>query len=509
MYLLIYCCGTGDDGGAFKESYEPLNVNAKTVKTLLVKGCGHSEVCNSFFPNLHEFAKQFVDKVFAKDGEQLKLSKEPIENLKVGTEVIQGNKIPTNEDIKGIVLCGYSRGAVTCFEITKELNKIAPNIPVYICANQPIPGSAYQGFGTNAESIADCSELDNLRKASIILGAYTGKNPNLGEDEDSHSVLRTLFYSIMRVILFPIHRIFFSQIVPKLPIETKRDLIVIPREGHFQPIDEQNGQEILLCQVTKYLNELNLGCSEILKINEYSGTINFPPLTKLQPIFGMNTQDIYMYSDKMCLTRHLRQGFEWNTSDKAEKLIDWWDRHDKNASFFSTELTKKLKKEIEQFNAAAEKDICHQNLVNIYAQADEWLMQKEGCRTSRRYQVEALRNNIFYFLTTHEGMKKKDLYAKNLKLLRDNKFFQKHWNRLSSATASSRINETTILDDAFNAYEESHDETDLLNVLNTWLGTKENRTNPLYDTAFRIREHLQQVIENNKIQSNTTACSPS
>lgn len=50
-----------------------------------------------------------------------------------------------------------------------------PKVPVDIVANQPVPGNTYQGPLTNARSIADCSDLTNLRNVSVILGAYTGE----------------------------------------------------------------------------------------------------------------------------------------------------------------------------------------------------------------------------------------------------------------------------------------------------------------------------------------------
>lgn len=74
-----------------------------------------------------------------------------------------------------IVLCGYSRGAVTCFEVAKQLQQLAPDVPIEIIADQPVPGNMTQLKGTNAASIKDCSKLTNITKATIILGAYTGR----------------------------------------------------------------------------------------------------------------------------------------------------------------------------------------------------------------------------------------------------------------------------------------------------------------------------------------------
>lgn len=87
------------------------------------------------------------------------------------------------EKIESITLCGYSRGAVTCFETARALHELNPHsktpVPVDVVANQPVPGNAYQGPLTNARRIADCSDLSNLRNVSVILGAYTGELLNV------------------------------------------------------------------------------------------------------------------------------------------------------------------------------------------------------------------------------------------------------------------------------------------------------------------------------------------
>ena len=145
----------------------------------------------------------------------------------------------------------------------------------------------------------------NLGRASIILGAAT-ENGDL------------------------IERIFFSQIVPKLPATTKRKLIVIPKRDHKSGprLNEPCGVAHLNLQLSKSLYARNLIPKEIVSTNkkmaedtytngnrrwgELYSTPNFSPSDNLQPIFGMKEENLYQYTDKLHPARNLRQGFEWD-----------------------------------------------------------------------------------------------------------------------------------------------------------------------------------------------------
>ncbi|WP_131750939.1 hypothetical protein [Legionella erythra] len=200
MHLVIYFCGTGDNGDSFPEQYDYVNKEAG-VRTVFVKGCDEPEVCNSeVFPNLKGFAKRFVSTLFKSDEIDLTLKagktpdqgeKDAPNQKKKKTRKLTENEIleslgirldrtdigtdDKDKKIESITLCGYSRGAVTCFEVARALHAMNPKVPVDIVANQPVPGNTYQGPLTNARSIADCSDLTNLRNVSVILGAYTGE----------------------------------------------------------------------------------------------------------------------------------------------------------------------------------------------------------------------------------------------------------------------------------------------------------------------------------------------
>ena len=245
MHLVIYFCGTGNPGDSFYNHYDYIDPNSP-VRTIFVEGCAHPEVCNAgLFPDLKKFAARFSEQIFNKGNQSLNLTTMALQDLTVGILPSRStiNEDDAGEKIESITLCGYSRGAVTCFEVAKQLNKIAPFIPVDIVADQPVPGNYYQAPGTNAASIADCSDLKNLRNVSIILGAYTGAI--LNNDQTEHVAL--------------IHRGFFSQIIPKLPHSAHRDLIVIPRESHHQDRpNSPDGEGHLHMQLAKYLTKQTL-----------------------------------------------------------------------------------------------------------------------------------------------------------------------------------------------------------------------------------------------------------
>ena len=130
----------------------------------MVKGCAAPEVCNSFlFPDLQGFARRFIHQLFGKDFAHHKtfattdckdLYNMGIQSLNdttlfpVTTQFAHNyynnsikSAIEQTKDttIESITLSGFSRGAVTCFEIAKVLNEIAPDIPVDIIADQPVP----------------------------------------------------------------------------------------------------------------------------------------------------------------------------------------------------------------------------------------------------------------------------------------------------------------------------------------------------------------------------------
>lgn len=179
MHLIIYFSGTDivadEDNGGMKRFNEVPNVS-----TISVRGCAHEEVCgNGVFPNLEEFAHRFVDSVFISDEGGLRLTETDLSALKVGIRK-DGTNVREKEllseeplNVTSITLCGSSRGAVTCFNVARELQRRAPDVEIDIVANQPVPGNIYPAPGTIASSVKDCTDLKNVKNAAVILGTYT------------------------------------------------------------------------------------------------------------------------------------------------------------------------------------------------------------------------------------------------------------------------------------------------------------------------------------------------
>lgn len=566
MHLVVYFCGTGNPGDNFESQAQYLHGN-KDLRTVFVQGCEQPEVCNSeLFPDLDAFAKRFTPKLFGKNG-QLKTI-DATDLASVGIRADRTTLLPgdENEKIESITLCGYSRGAVTCFEVAKQLNKIAPNIPVDIVADQPVPGNLYQAPGTNASSVADCSDLKNLRNVSVILGSYTGALANVdlhvklampdnldkyktsyllvgdnlyyineeskvspiafhsGYNKDNvlkhfkidaavegkHSIPSTYLTEhfapeAQRETTNPIHRGFFSQILPKLPRSTHRDLIVIPRESHHQDrANAPGGVEHMHMQIAKYLNKKGLVSQEDAKAavdvarNTYSRISHIPPnpfpqVSQMQSFFGLPKEEAYRYVDKLSPIANLRKGMMFKPD---ESLMDWWKRHDKNTSYFSTQLTKDLVKTIQ---STAKDDV--EQLKTLLQHADKWLVLKENSNTSRFDQVECLRNNIHHQLITTHGVSKQELAQLNRDCLEQTNYFLKHWTVASSAASWFKTNQTRTLDKAFAEHAKTHphsEEADrtLMNAMDDWLKDKKDSNSSRYDLVVSMREHLEKIVEN-------------
>ena len=566
MHLVIYFCGTGNPAEGFPSKYNYVPKDDKRVCTLFVKGCEHPEVCNSsLFPDLKGFARRFTQKLFGKDKKLATTQTEDLESIGISTEqsTVQG----TEEPIDSITLFGYSRGAVTCFEIARQLNQIYPKVPVDIVADQPVPGNFYQGPFTNAASITDCSDLRNLGNVSVILGSYTGAttavdlyvklqkptDKELIQYKNSYLLVKkTLYYvktdgsteevrmpleeyldklykhfgidpkverqhSLPPLLLTdhfapeaqhettnPIHRGFFSQIVPKLPRSAQRDLIIIPRESHHQDrVNAPSGEEHMHMQVAKYLNKKGLVTDEMVqqKVADAKSTYSqhevippnpFPIVDQLQSFFGLKKDDAYRYVDKLHPTLHIRKGMSW---EAKESLIDWWSKHDRNTSYFSTQLTKDLvaviaqtpRDNVDQFKA-------------LFIKTEHWLVAKENSSTSRYYQVESLRDNIYHHLVIKLGVPKQEMDQLNRKNLHDTGYFLKHWSEGSSAASWFKTDQTRVLDKVFevHAKEPQSKENDikLLQALETWREAKKDTQSKRFDLVVEMSEHLHEVIAN-------------
>lgn len=464
------------------------------IATLAVEGSWHKDVCDDWiFPNLSDFAKRFVRKLFPHNDEN---------TLTLDSTLIDGNNTVgliedfcsltarNNPTITEITLCGYSRGAVTCFNVARELNKIAPLIPVNIVANQPVPGSLCVAPGTNADSIMDCSDVTNLKKVSIILGTSTTKDLT--------------------------HRAFYNQIVPKLPRNTEitREIIAIPRTNHeVSPktnlkFNTPFGERHLHMQVAKYLHESNIVTQELVetKIKRAAAsytdgthlwssktmeTPHFPWFGNLQTFFGITSRQLDRYKDPLHPAPHLSEGYEWNSNDS---LMDWWNQHDQESSYFISAATNSLIECIRSITDTNEKNV--QTLIWLFKRVEEWLIEKEHTQSSRYWLVTALKNNIYHELTTTHGISPDQLKTISQELKHENRYFQKHWHALSTAASFWKTKATEKLDKDFKAHatNEINDEQ-LLAALNNWLVKKQGSHSKRWDIVLEMKEMLEEVIK--------------
>jgi hypothetical protein len=584
MHLVFHFCGTGNPHLEFGDHYD--YVNNQFIKTIFVNGCDTPEVCNSaLFPDLKNYAKRLVEGLFNKNENKSQLkttNKEILKALGVNVspiyydeEGISHHRFAStlksgNEDnpIESITLCGYSRGAVTCFEVARALNKIVPHIPVDIVADQPVPGNCYQGPGTNANSIADCSDLTNIKNVTVILGAYTGakmttfdlhvklnlpdskelkkhyKNSYISIDpqlyyvneegiatkvevpDEGYNIRHNypphlektykLDFSWLELIdknykpeviqedISQIHRGFFSQIIPKLPRTAKQEHILIPRESHHQNRpNAPTGQEHMHMQVAKFLNQKSkeLVSDEALEIKIEGARFTykkvdapptfFPQISQLQSFFGLKKEEAYRYLDKLHPYPNLRKGMLWQ---QGITLSDWWAKHDKK-TLRSTQQTKDLVKRIKitpNDNPEA--------LKALYVETEKWLIDKENSSTSRYYQVESLRDNIYHYLINKFGVEKASLDALNGNTLHENNYFLKHWQRGSAAASWFQTKETDSLDVAFKKHAitslyTKEDDEHLISALDEWLKVKQNSRTHRYNLVIEMREHLQKIVD--------------
>lgn len=529
MHLVIYFAGTGEEIDPWHHfSFDYISNNSK-VSMLFVEGCHHKEVCNNgLTPNLSNFAKRFMKAFEVIETEpnkgKLKLigDANALKALGIGIATIPTNQ--NSEDllssiesfstvqkdfiIDDITLTGFSRGGVTCFEVAKELqalqrpkqmmkklkdNEVAPPLtPVSIIAAEPVPGNFYQGPFTNAGSIADCSHLENLERTSIILGAYTSKEvPAKG---------------IMKPLKQLFHKGFFSQIVPKLPYKTRTDLIITPRESHFDfRKNIANSLDQLHLQLAKFSFDKGLISKKTLNEKEdtvkegYQDSADEPIVSfphnpnKYDRIFGLPKNKFSKHFDPL----HQEGRLKWNS--KEEDLMDWWTRQDEKVSRLSSQLTKDLvqviPKKDDKTNNYNQKD-----MENLFKTADQWLLKKADTSSSRYFQVQCLRNNTRDYLKKIDpgvDVKLSDIHRQNLA---ETSYLHKHWFLTSTILFHKRTDDTRRLDQAFFNFAKSPPTIgkydSLLTALETWRNTKEgqNSDSKRMDIVIDMINQVKDVI---------------
>lgn len=522
MHLVIYFCGTGDSGYEFAKNHATYAQELKknNTQTIMVNGCHHEDVCGSgLTPDLDEFSTRFMKKVFKTDEKgntflsepsseglaQLKVGIQPTNNKWVHDEEEQeilhvppdytleasqrfitksDNNSFNNQDeaIESITFVGFSRGAVTCFNAAKVADKMGIKVPINIVADQPVPGNIYALPGTNAATIADCSKLKNVEKVDLTIAAYTGETTTEG-----------LFGKLRQLM----HRLFFSQIIPKLPASSENNLSVIPRNNHWE--GTFNGQQHVDMNLTKQLAAAGLVSQETADkkrkiVTDYYDTHKplFPDAKDLQRTLGTDVGHMYEHIDQHYIDT-------LQPDEYQEFLYKWWESQESKASMFSTQLTKDFVSAIRDNNP----EKADEKLVNLFAKAEEWLLMKEGTGSSRYHQVMKLRDNVRDYLLAHcvdaEEMDKR-LGNINRNAMQTTSYFETKWSRESKAASWFKTDATRELDKAFKEHaqpETASKENDekLLAAMDQWLITKEHSSSSRYELVARMRVQLVTAIE--------------
>ncbi|KTD45481.1 hypothetical protein Lqui_2952 [Legionella quinlivanii] len=300
-----------------------------------------------------------------------------------------------------------------------------------------------------------------------------------------------------------IHRAFFSQIVPSLPHTAKRELIIIPRESHHQVrLNAADGEGHLNMAIAKSLEKRGYVSKEEVArkrqeaqktyaVNETLPPAQFPPAQQLQSFFGLRARDAYRYVDKLHPQAGIRSGYGLL---KDESIIDWWNRQDKKASRFSTELTKGLATLIHVTDYHDTDSV-----KRLFELTDKWLILKANSASSRYAQVESLRHHLQVKLL-NMNVDKTELAQINRENLRNTNYFVNEWKKSISPASYFRTDATRILERAIQEHamkepNEANDRT-LLEAINTWLDGKNAKTSKRYDLVIMMREQLEEVIEN-------------
>lgn len=235
-----------------------------------------------------------------------------------------------NIPIETLSLSGYSRGAVTTFEVakslqTKQFREQAPLTPVNVIAHEPVPGNLTQLPGTNAYSVSDCSKLHNIVRADLTIAAYTAS-------------------SIDKVGLSTFHRLAFNQVIPEFSPHTHTQLTAIPRPNHWSASFAH--QKNLFVGLLRHLNnDLKTRGNHSLqpayeravqfKNDEYNSLYfesnrqkALPSPTEIQKFYGRDLRKtLFRYLDQANPYYYLRSRFNWRLS-LGDSLATVWKKID-------------------------------------------------------------------------------------------------------------------------------------------------------------------------------------
>ena len=96
-----------------------------------------------------------------------------ISNFRLRQVSVSSRSIVKKVNCKGIILLGYSRGAVSAYMVGAELSQ-SLNIPVSIIANEPVPGNTgvFSKFSNSVYQKSRNLNLSKVHSVVTILGNY-------------------------------------------------------------------------------------------------------------------------------------------------------------------------------------------------------------------------------------------------------------------------------------------------------------------------------------------------
>jgi hypothetical protein len=214
MKIFFAFSGTGGSAGNMQESmhntYFPFE---EDVIQIYFNGCHDSKVGGKLLgmgyvaPDLDVVAKKIKSCFDSKGSLSLVELKKCF-----GSSIIIAPQDKEKElvDAESIHMAGFSRGAVTTFAVARHLDHL--NKPMYIFAQEPVPGEDKYSAATNHSTFQknqDLRECQNIKKVNVILGAY---QKNIGG----------------------LHNKYFRQMAPFFPQSCVSSIYLAPKSQHNQ-----------------------------------------------------------------------------------------------------------------------------------------------------------------------------------------------------------------------------------------------------------------------------------
>jgi hypothetical protein len=203
------------------------------VVQIYFNGCHDSQIGGKSFglgyiaPNLDTVAEK-IKSCFNSSGA---LSLEKLKQIFGDSIIIEPQeKMKETIEAESICMSGFSRGAVTSFAVARHLDDL--NIPMYIFAQEPVPGEDKYSAAINHSTLQKNQDLrgcQNIKKAEVIIGAYQ-KNLN------------------------GLHNKYLRQMAPFFPESCQASIYVAPKSSHTEsnaPIHDQFIQFLIKNQFKK------------------------------------------------------------------------------------------------------------------------------------------------------------------------------------------------------------------------------------------------------------------